>query len=292
MYVKSTAVALQALCIISVGPLADSRKLKSSRSSGGMSLMRLAFWRKRLLVSFALVGSTSGILFLLIPSSPSSVIPLLAAILTVIGNIAYAVGTVCSNAFLPQLAKEDSAVQAAASGLTGQDQPEISEGQMSNAVPDALEPLLSAISTSDLAERVPITPLPQAKYDALLSLTTSRISSVGTAIGFFSGVSVLALLLIPVSASGGSTRGLQMAIALSGLWWGVFLLPAWIGLPGGVSSREQRSKRLGWMGQGWRRVGKMVRRKEIRGIPNLYMFLLAWVFLSDGQCNLYRPMSC
>ncbi|KAI9636802.1 autophagy-related protein 22-like protein [Dioszegia hungarica] len=275
MYVKSVAVALQALCIISVGPLADS-----------------PYWRKQLLVTFALLGAISGILFLALPSSSSSsgLVPLFAALLTIVGNIAYAVANVCSNAFLPTLAKEDEAVRAARKSMSvahdghERDDAGVDDGPIV-AARSSLERVISSISTAELAHPPSPPPSPHSHYDALLSSTTSRLSSIGTAIGFFSGVSVLALLLIPVMTFQGSTAGLKVAIALSGLWWGIFLIPASLGLPGGEKEREVGGTRIGWIGQGWKRVGRMVRLKEIRAIPNLYMFLLAWIFLSDGMTS-------
>lgn len=93
----------------------------------------------------------------------------------------------------------------------------------------------------------------------------------------------MTLLLIPVATIKSPTTGLKVAIALSGVWWGVFSIPAAIGLPGGSKDLGESNMRLEWMRKGWKRAVKMVRVKEIRAIPSLYMFLLAWVFLSDGE---------
>jgi UMF1 family MFS transporter len=240
------------------------------------------------LVAFALLGAISGTLFLALPSSSSGLVPLFAALLTIIGNIAYAVANVCSNAFLPTLAKEDEAVRAARKSMSSTSSEHEADDigvdeELFVAHRSSLERVISSISTAELAHPLSPPPSPHSAYNALLSSTTSRLSSIGTAIGFFSGVSVLALLLIPVMTIQGSTAGLKVAIALSGLWWGIFLIPTWLGLPGGEKEREVGGSRIGWIGQGWKRVGRMVRLKEIRAIPNLYMFLLAWIFLSDGM---------
>lgn len=218
--------------------------------------------------------------------------PLLAAILTITGNIAYAIANVCSNAFLPSLAKEDEAVKIAWKEILSNEADDtIEEGEDETAgsiriLPERLEPIVCAISVYDLAEHPSIPQTPEARYTALLSQTTSRLSSIGTAIGFFSGVTVTALLLIPVMLIHGSTAGLKVAIALSGLWWGVFLIPAWLGLPGGEKDKEDCRGGPQWVSKGWKRVGGMVSVKEMRAIPNLYMFLLAWIFLSDGEVYL------
>ncbi|WWC91101.1 uncharacterized protein L201_006042 [Kwoniella dendrophila CBS 6074] len=296
MYVKSIAVAIQAICIISIGPLADS-----------------AYWRKRLLIIFAYSGSISAILFLFFPSTPSVSLPLIAALLFIIGNTAYATSIVCSNAFLPILAREDEDVKKAfkesvpiisESSENSQDDDDTvgyrrasidEEGE--NVIPNGLGIAVRAISTTDLAESDPdplsssgISPLgSRTHYETLLSLTISRLSSTGTALGFFSGVSVLTLLLIPVLLLNGTTFSLRLAIGLSGIWWAIFTIPSWIGLPSGSSSSlneisEDTStvkEKFGFK-EAWKRIGHMLKPNEIRKLPNLYTFLIAWMFLSDG----------
>ncbi|WVQ93114.1 hypothetical protein IAU59_000178 [Kwoniella sp. CBS 9459] len=299
MYTKSIAVAIQAICIISVGPLADS-----------------PYWRKKLLLTFAYGGSLSAVIFLLFPSTPSTLLPVLAALLFIVGNTAYATSIVCNNAFLPTLAKEDEAVkQAYGQSLAAQhheapNQEEEADGgdlvmgagienahsrasldeEARNGLPDVLVPAVRAISVTDLAEsdpaqipKTPIQPTSMTQYETLLSLTTSRLSSTGTALGFLSGVSVLALLLIPVLILEGSTFALRLAIGISGIWWAIFTVPSWLGLPGGDgSSKEQGSGRTAGLKDAWKRIGRMITPSEIRKLPNLYRFLLAWMFLSDG----------
>ncbi|WRT69167.1 uncharacterized protein IL334_006151 [Kwoniella shivajii] len=281
MYVKSIAVALQAICIISIGPLADS-----------------PYWRKRLLLLFAYAGSISAILFLLFPSTPNVGLPLIAAFLFIIGNTAYATSIVCSNAFLPALAREDEDVinALAESHNTQPDSEEaetdavrransVEEG--SNLLPQRIVPAVRAISSIDLAESDPIPKSPisrphgsKSHYESLLSLTVSRLSSTGTALGFLSGVSVLALLLIPVLLLDGSTFSLRLAIGLSGIWWGIFTIPSWLGLPSG--NKEDRRQPVGGLKDAWKRIGNMVKLNEMEKLPNLYTFLVAWMFLSDG----------
>jgi len=154
-------------------------------------------------------------------------------------------------------------------------------------IPEVAASVISAISTAELAH-MPVSPsdarTAHAHYNALLSVTTSRISSMATALGFLSGVSVLALLIIPVTLMGGTTSSLRLAVGVSALWWAVFTIPAWRGLPSGTASKEsgRRSSGIG-LSQGWKRVGGMIKPSEIRQLPNLFTFLLAWIFLSDGK---------
>nr|ODN78246.1 UMF1 family MFS transporter [Cryptococcus depauperatus CBS 7841] len=287
MYVKSIAVACQAICIISIGPLADS-----------------TYWRKRLLLMFAYVGSLSGVAFLLFPTTLRTWVAIVAAFLFIVGNVTYAASIVCNNAFLPQLAREDGDVRRAqeqavceepvTEGISAEDIREDDNSDSSLSIEDEGTRLLSnrfistvrALSTQDLAQSDPIKVEPEPvslteHYESLLSLTMSRLSSTGTAIGFFSGVSVLALLLIPVITLNGNTFSLRLAISLSGFWWAVFTVPAWLGLPGGTTDQSSHFKAM-QVKEAWIRIGRMVTVDQIKQLPDLYLFLLAWVFLSDG----------
>jgi UMF1 family MFS transporter len=153
-------------------------------------------------------------------------------------------------------------------------------------LPESILPAITTISTLDLANLPPSPSTSDAHYNALLSLTISRISSIGTALGFLSGVSVLALLIIPVTMMGGTTSSLRVAVGASAIWWAVFTIPAWRGLPGRRQSTSGATQgATAGLTQGWKRVGKMVTPSEIRSLPNLFTFLLAWIFLSDGTSS-------
>nr|XP_031858896.1 uncharacterized protein CI109_005715 [Kwoniella shandongensis]KAA5525968.1 hypothetical protein CI109_005715 [Kwoniella shandongensis] len=279
MYVKSVATATQAICIISVGPLADS-----------------SYWRKRLLLAFAYIGSISGILFLFFPTTPHTWTPLMAAFLNVIGNVTYTCGLLCSNGFLRDLAREDEDVQKAwKEQLNASEEEEGDEGEGplsdegTSLLPPQLIPAIRAISTEDLAQAEAETQIrainkstdKKTHYETLLSLTTSRLSSTSTAIGFFSGVSVLLALFVPISLLGGTTFALRLAIGLSGIWWAVFTIPSWLGLPDGekVAGNDVNLKSIK---EAWKKIGRMITPVEVRQLPNLYTFLVAWMFLSDG----------
>ncbi|CAK9781701.1 MFS general substrate transporter [Cutaneotrichosporon oleaginosum] len=260
MYVKSTAVFLQALGIISIGKLADN-----------------AYWRKRLLLSFAAVGSITASLFLLIPGSPGPYLPVIAALITLVGNITYAGSIVCANAFLPGLAREDPEV-VAARATAGDSEGEEPEGGLDeNDVASIAGSVILRVSEENGEDEALLTSA-TPKYGAVLSRTMARISSTGVAIGFFSGVAMLALLSVPVVLGGGSTRSLMLAVGLSAAWWGVFTVPAGLGLPGAAPSPAPPN----WLPAAWRRVASMITPAEIRRLPNLFTYLLAWIFLSDG----------
>ncbi|KAL7421294.1 Autophagy protein 22 [Cryptotrichosporon argae] len=289
MYVKSTAVFLQAVVIISVGTLADS-----------------PFWRKRLLVGLVYAGACTALVFPLLPASTSSAVPLAAAALAVLSSIAHATAGVCSNAFLPALARADPAVRAAAGldadadvvgdgdvgGDVDVDRDGTADGDATPLRPSVDEarrllPTTPAIviSSADLAATDPGAPSSEADADdaaatpaRALATAMSRLSATQTAVGFSTGLAVLSALLVPVSLGHGSTRTLQRVTGAAAAWWALAALPAALGLPGGERAKAPDR----WARQAWVKVGSMVRADERRRLPNLFMYLLAWVFLSDG----------
>ena len=256
-----------------------------------------------MLVLFAIFGSLSGLLFLALPTG-SSITPILAALLTITGNIGYAVGTVCSNAFLPELAREvngangdnqggaeaEPLLEETAGGDVTDGRPQGPVTRLTQAVvhgaagahpqteelPPASAPIEPSAIAADIIDKT-------TRSD--LSFITSRLSSTCTALGFFSGVTVLALLLVPVTLMGGSTFSLRLAVGISGAWWITFLVPAALGLPG---STIEDSVTMPSVKEGWRRVGRMVRIQEMKRLQNLFKFLLCWIFLSDGTSMLVQ----
>ncbi|KAI9068943.1 MFS general substrate transporter [Trametes sanguinea] len=287
LYVYSVSVALQALTVISMGGIADHPP-----------------HRKKLLLSFAALGSASAILFLIIPST-SPVWPLVAP-LAICANVGFGASIVALNAYIPSLAQGAQEVVAARAKLVqllrgGTSSPEPRE---SADEPEDLsgvhQPLLtrsSNVDWSDDARQV------KAEHDQVLSATTSRISSQGIALGYASGIVMLLLALIPVRAMRGSTDSLRLAIGLSGIWWAFFTIPAAIWLPGASSvpptsgalageseavdgalmSADERSWSMTReIGRAWKRLGQMLKWREIKRLRNTFVYLAAWFLLSDG----------
>ncbi|KAK7440645.1 Autophagy protein 22 [Stygiomarasmius scandens] len=304
LYTYSFSVFLQALTVISVGGIADH----PSR-------------RKRLLLSFAFSGAIAATLFLLLPSS--SVIWWISALLAAVANVGFGTSVVAMNSYLPGLARDEPAVvkareeleeavkewereQAASSGAAADD------NQPDEANTDE-QPLLSPNQNSSANGSPLDNPKIQnlrSTYTTLLSQTTSRISSFGIALGYGSGILLLILALVPVTLMGGSTTSLRLAIGLSGIWWGVFTIPAgwWLpsheqsdGKSSGVGTNEE-----GWddtstahakedwenrtttqeIAGAWKRLGGMLKWSEIKKLKNTFKYLGAWFLLSDGFSSI------
>ena len=148
------------------------------------------------------------------------------------------------------------------------------------------QPLLPSTPTLEVALMSPHDLKTTTHVATSLSLTTAHLSSTAIAIGYFSGVSVLAVLLVPITILHGSIASLRLAIGLCGAWWAFFTVPVWLGLPGGTIEENDSEIRAKGGSQTWLRVRRMVRWQEMKALPNLYTFLLAWIFLSDGAFRL------
>ncbi|KAH8111613.1 autophagy-type protein 22 [Phellopilus nigrolimitatus] len=273
LYVYSTSVALQALTVISMGGIANHPP-----------------HRKLSLLIFAALGSVSAMLFLAIPSS--SRIWLLVALCAILANVGFGASVVAMNAYLPTLAREDKSVVAAQEELHAsevEDRETINGdvGDRHSNEDSQIEPLLAYDENSE--HRTPASSETQAlreKYASVLSRTTARISGSGIALGYFAGIVALVLALIPVMGLKGSTFALRLAVAASGVWWALFTLPAWAWLPGAdnvVQGKERKQWSLRHEVQSaWKRLGRMLRWKEIKKLKNTFRFLGAWFLLSDG----------
>ncbi len=263
--------------------------------------------RKKLLLAFAALGSISAILFLLVPST-SPAWPLIAP-LAVCANVGFGASIVALNAYIPTLAQGAQEVIEARANLArhtrSADLPAVPHDSADTAS-EADEPLLAQTSDEDSARAA------KAEHDKILSTTTSRISSQGIALGYASGIVMLLLALIPVRAMKGSTDALRLAIGLSGIWWAVFSLPAAVWLPGAATianathsleedgdnvppraaGDEQKWSMTREIARAWRRLGQMLRWREIKKLRNTFTYLAAWFLLSDGLSSFLSLSSC
>ena len=221
---------------------------------------------------------------------------------------------VAMNAYLPGLAREapevvkileESADEQRVEGEVGEER-----DRNADDVDHPSSPLISRPHSSHPAQSVSADV--RARYDAALSRTTSRISSLGIALGYGAGIFLLLVALVPVTMMHGSTFALRVAIGLSGVWWGLFSVPAWLWLPsssvsgaaGGVGEEEgvwddvgeregEGGERLKvhWdvkreIGAAWVRLGDMLRWREMKKLRNTFKYLAAWFLLSDGLSPL------
>lgn len=209
--------------------------------------------------------------FFVLPSS--SPIWYISALLAIVSNVCFGASIVALNAYLPSLARNSEEVTRAAAALVGVPR---STG-FSEETEDSEDAGLLPSETPTLVDA-------KAEYSKALTTATSRISSRGIATGYLAGIILLIIALIPVTKLKGSTLSLRLAIGMSGIWWGSFSLPAAVWLPSGPASAEAPEKRAFWRQIlfSWRRLGEMLRWKEIKQLRNTFKYLTAWFLLSDG----------
>jgi MFS transporter, UMF1 family len=200
--------------------------------------------------------------------------------------VGFGASVVAMNAYLPMLAKSSpEVVQLSTEAIHATDSTATLQ-PATDVDADPSAPLLeSAINTVEHAEI-------QQMHSRALSAATSRISSLGIALGYAAGILLLIITLIPVTLLKGSTFSLRLAIGASGLWWAAFSLPAAAWLPGASTSTENRELGLGHdrklsapreIASAWKRLGGMLRWREIKKLRNTFQYLAAWFLLSDGE---------
>lgn len=138
----------------------------------------------------------------------------MSALLAILANISFGASVVAMNAYLPALAKSSPEVALALREAEEEPVSGVSDFASEDDVYNQGSPLLPQQPQDD------ITQTSRRKYDAILSAATSRISSLGIALGYAAGIILLILALIPVTSLGGSTFSLRLAIGLSGIWCG------------------------------------------------------------------------
>jgi UMF1 family MFS transporter len=223
------------------------------------------------------------------------------------------------NAYLPMLAREDAKVRDAWQELKAAEiracVPGEGDAEESEEREEATAPLLASqvqptmpSPSSNLGSvtsyhQTSSIPSLRSAYTSILSVTTSRISSTGIALGYASGIVLLFVALVPVTMMHGSTFALRLAIGMSGLWWAVGSVPSWLWLPGSNEEVEEGGDAAGagnkWGGQeewklrrevwkAWKRLGRMLRWREIQRLRNTFWYLAAWFLLSDGARFLMK----
>jgi UMF1 family MFS transporter len=230
---------------------------------------------------------------LFLPLSSQSIFWTLSALLAIVANVSFGASIVALNSYLPGLAKGSEPVAEAWN--------EAERIRLENPNSDALAEL-------DIPEEPPeytddLTPLTRAPslpepyrlalkhYNDVLSRTTSHISSLGIALGYSAGITLLIIILVPVTLLKGSTYSLRLALFMTGAWWALFTIPSSAWLPGGEALQKQSiSNDDGddWsvkreILRAWKRLGQMLFPSEIKKLRNTFWFLAAWFLLSDGK---------
>ncbi|KAH7343615.1 autophagy-related protein 22-like protein [Rhizoctonia solani] len=252
MYTFSISVLLQSLVIVSMSGAADHGS-----------------YRKKLLLFFAVLGSVSTMLFIVVKPGAYP----LAALWTMLSNVSFGASFVLLNAFLPVLVRNHPTVQA----------------QLKSSVLDT-EPDSESAPTETTALLSASTPPPSVTATAL-GLST-KVSSTGVAIGYLAGAFIQFLAIFIIRAfSSSPIFGLEVILFVVGAWWAGFsvFVALWMRpRPGPPLPRsdakpgEQSDERIGWeaVAYAWKKLWRTIR---LAGqLKDVMLFLAAWFCMSDG----------
>ncbi|KAI7316614.1 MFS general substrate transporter [Hortaea werneckii] len=267
MYTFSISVLLQALVVVTMSGAADHGR-----------------YRKAFLVTFAVTGSITTMLFL--PVTPA--VYWLGSLWAMVGNVCIGASFVLLNSFLPLLVRHHPAVQltsdsgeARTSRESGAEDERQGSGEHSDRqIADDTTPLLQA------AEQTTMPYPPSAAAPSPQMQLSTRISSYGVGIGYIASIMVQFLSVFILRTTGGSPFSLRLVLFAIGLWWLSFMIPAAIWLrprPGPPLSYGHGSKRLSWSGYiaySWINLGKTVARAQ--RLKDVLLFLGAWFLVSDA----------
>lgn len=255
LYTFSLSVLVQAILIISMSGAADHGS-----------------YRKKLLLTFAYIGSIATMLFL-------AIIPrvyLVAAFLAIIANTCFGASFVLLNSFLPVLVRYHPTVLEKNEGnsTVPHDDPNGARGN-----PDSTTPLLQSSTANG-------TKVDDEEVTSLELKLSTKISSYGIGIGYIGAVTLQMLLIFVVVATKQTTFSLRLVLFLVGLWWFVFTIPAaaWLRPRPGPPLLGADGKPLdtwaAYISHAWKSLGKTVMRA--RRLKDICLFLAAWFLLSDG----------
>ncbi|KAF2157157.1 autophagy-related protein 22-1 [Myriangium duriaei CBS 260.36] len=265
MYTFSISVLVQALVVITMSGAADH-----------------GAHRKRLLLSFAVIGAVALMLFLPIDSS----VYVLGALWAIIANVCLGASFVLLNAYLPLLVRWHPSVQKPSFNLT--ESVHSDNGGLESRDEDVSDPSAGLLpgTTGKTASSFPAAP------SAELVLST-RISSYGIGFGYLAALVVLIFSILIVRATGESNFSLRLVLFFVGCWWVLFTIPAAYCLrprPGppieaankGISldPEPQKQSWLSYLTYSWKNLGKTIVRA--RRLKDVLLFLAAWFMVSDA----------
>jgi UMF1 family MFS transporter len=266
MYTFSVSVLVQAFLIISMSGAADHGS-----------------HRKLFLLTFALIGSISTMLFLLVVPK----LYLLGALFAIIANTCFGASFVLLNSFLPLLVRHHPSLlgcndETSRQSSLGDNAP----GNTHQHVNGVTAPLLHSSQVDDitLPEDAASTPSTDASRELELS---TRISSYGIGIGYIGAVVLQVICILVVISTDQTTFSLRLVLFIIGLWWLIFTIPAafWLRprpgppLPCAQDGKQHRSW-PGYIVHAWKSLGRTVVRT--RRLKDILLFLASWFLLSDG----------
>ncbi len=275
MYTFSISVLLQAVLVVSISCAADHGN-----------------YRKKLLLTFAWLGSSCVMLYIFISKSTY----VLGALLAIVSNTCFGASFVLLNSFLPLLVRHHATVQyPGAAAHTPDLNPADAESQpledsfheedLDGSMVGSTAALLPAEGPAG-RRRLVRTHTTEELTSLELSLST-QISAKGIGIGYSAGLLVQCIAILIVFRMRNSTWSQRIVLFMIGVWWAVFTIPAAMWLrprpgPPLPSTSSQKGLRA-WLAYGvyaWTSLFRTVRLA--RRLVDIVLFLAGWFLLSDA----------
>lgn len=284
MYTFSISVLLQALLVVSISCAADHGN-----------------YRKKLLLTFAWVGSFSVMAYILV----SRDVYLLGGVLAIISNTSFGASFVLLNSFLPLLVRHHPRVQYSAASLVSdapngaaeaqplQDSSFYEEDEADNdgdsaaaLIPRARIPAGRGRGQGGGGEDMSRIRTHEDLTSVELTLST-QISAKGIGIGYSAALFVQCAAILILVRMRNSTWSQRVVLFVIGLWWAAFSVPAALWLrprPGPPLPSDPKIKGArAWVAytiHAWRSLFKTV--ALARRLRDIALFLAGWFLLSDA----------
>jgi len=273
MYTFSISVLLQALLVVSISSAADH----------GNS-------RKKLLLTFAWIGSFSVMAYIFVSKSTY----LLGALLAIVSNTCFGASFVLLNSFLPLLVRHHPEVLASETVHTPdlghsalESQPlngsHLEEGSVASDAEDQTSALLGGNGLGDY----PL--VRKATHEELTSVElqlSTQISAKGIGIGYLAGLFVQCVAIAILITMNNTTWAQRVVLLIVGSWWAFFTIPAamWLrprpGPPMPLTSGRGPRAWLSYIANAWKSLFNTVRLA--RRLKDVVLFLCAWLLVSDA----------
>ncbi|KAI0175981.1 autophagy-related protein 22 [Hypoxylon sp. FL1284] len=274
MYTFSISVLLQALLVVSISCAADHGN-----------------YRKRLLLTFAWVGSLSVMCYIFI----SKEVYMLGAVLTVVSNTSFGASFVLLNSFLPLLIRHHPKLQESIDNIPAEDsdpEDETSIEPRSRSTSPTIDEHPLSDSTTGLlrhsdADVYDLRRVPTHEEITSIELQLStQISAQGIGIGYGAGLFVQCASIMILVAMGSSTWSQRVVLLFIGAWWAIFTIPAaiWLrprpGPPLAPSAQSGSRAWLSYIAYSWRNLFRTI--KLARRLIDIVLFLASWFLISDA----------
>ncbi len=275
MYTFSISVLLQALVVVSISCAADHGN-----------------YRKKLLLTFAWMGSSCVMLYIFISKGTY----VLGAVLAIVSNTCFGASFVLLNSFLPLLVRHHPAVQPHAAPTPDLAATHAESQPLEDSFHEADPEAAAAMADSAAALLPPDGPAARRRlvrtqtHEELTSLELSlstQISAKGIGIGYSAGLFVQCVAILIVFKMKNSTWSQRIVLFLIGAWWAAFTVPAALWLrprPGPpLPSTPSQSPLRAWVSYcifAWKSLFRTVRLA--RRLVDIVLFLAGWFLLSDA----------